>query len=375
MNYKAYTDRLKADGNFRYTAALRSTGDEASLLDLSLNDYMGFAADRKLRESFFADPANQCLAMTASSARLLAADLREFERLEARLEELYGRPALLFNSGYHANTGLVSALADSDTVILADKLVHASIIDGIKLSGASFERWRHNDLTHLERLIRKHSSAERLLVIVESVYSMDGDRADIDALIDLKRRYPQVMLYVDEAHAVGATGPRGLGLVAASKSPHEVDVVVGTFGKALASQGAFAVMDGLIRDVAVNRARSFVFSTALPPICVAWTRHVLEHSLQCDEQRVRLAAHGAGLSEKLGLTGHHSHIIPYIIGDAAETVRVSRRLLDDFSIKILPIRTPTVPPGTERLRISLSASLSTEDIDLVASAILSLRDR
>lgn len=373
MNYQAYIDRLRSGGNFRSTEAPATTGNEASLLDLSLNDYMGFAADVALHEAFMADPANRRLSLTASSARLLAADRSQYDRLEARLRQLYGRPALLFNSGYHANTGLVSALADADTVILADKLVHASIIDGIKLSGARFERWRHNDLNHLERLVARHADAQRLLVIAESVYSMDGDRADIDALIDLKRRHPQVMLYVDEAHAVGAVGPQGLGLVATSKAPTEVDVVVGTFGKALASQGAFAIMDELTRDVAVNRARSFIFSTALPPLTVAWTLHVMEHSLGQDALRSHLAALGNRMARRLGLEGPGSHITPYIIGDPVATVELSRRLRDEVAIKILPIRTPTVPPGTERLRISLNASLTEADIDRVADAILSLR--
>lgn len=373
MKYQAYIDRLRASGNFRTTAVAAPAGNEASLLDLSLNDYMGYAADTALHERFMADPANRGLSLTASSARLLAADRSQYDLLEERLRELYGRPALLFNSGYHANTGLVSALADTDTVILADKLVHASIIDGIKLSGARFERWRHNDRAHLERLVDKHRDAERLLVIAESVYSMDGDRADIDSLIDLKRNHPQVMLYIDEAHAVGAAGPQGLGLVAASKAPAEVDVVVGTFGKALASQGAYAIMDGLTRDVAVNRARSFIFSTALPPLTVAWTRHVMEHSLSQDALRRHLASLGKRLAERLGIDGPGSHITPYITGDPVATVELSRRLREEAGIKILPIRTPTVPPGTERLRISLNASLTEADVDRVADAILTLR--
>lgn len=373
MNYQAYIDRLKSSGNFRTTASSAAPQDEASLLDLSLNDYMGFAANAALHNSFMADFANRRLAMTASSARLLSADRTEYDCLESRLAELYGRPALLFNSGYHANTGLVSALADKDTVILADKLVHASIIDGIKLSGARFERWRHNDLSHLERLIHRHADAERLLIIAESIYSMDGDSADINGLIDLRRLYPSVMLYVDEAHAVGVCGPQGLGLVAASKAPCEVDVVVGTFGKALASQGAFAILPTLLRDVAVNRARSFIFSTALPPLTVAWTRYVIEHSLRQDALREHLAALGRRLGGKLGLEGDSSHIIPYIIGDASETVELSRRLLAEEGLKILPIRTPTVPAGTERLRISLNAAMTEADVDRVAESIIRLR--
>lgn len=367
MTYNQIIEKLKSEGNYRFTTP-PSASNRSDIIDLTTNDYMGFATDESLVREFFSNPVNLKHAFSSSASRLLAANRSTYDSLENKLGNLYGKSALLFNSGYHANTGLISALCDNSTVILADKLVHASIIDGIKLSGAPFERWRHNDTAHLEKLLTKHSSAERILIVAESVYSMDGDRADIEALIKLKERYPQAMLYIDEAHAVGCVGPQGLGLVAACSAPEKVDVVVGTFGKALASQGAFAVMSELLRDIAVNKARSFIFSTAIPPISVAWSEFVLDHSLSADSKREHLQRIGSRLCSGLGLEMDGSHIVPYIIGDAKKTLLLSQQLLEE-GIKILPIRTPTVPPGTERLRISLNADLTDSQIDTVIDVL------
>lgn len=155
---------------------------------------------------------------------------------------------------------------------MADKLVHASIIDGYKLSGADLARFRHNDMAHLESIIRSKSGRyDRILVVTESVFSMDGDSPDMNALVDIRRRYDEVMLYVDEAHGFAVSGPDGLGLTMALDRPGDVDVIVGTFGKAAASIGAFAVMEESVRSYVVNNARSLIFSTVLPPLNAEWT--------------------------------------------------------------------------------------------------------
>lgn len=235
---------------------------------------MGYAADASLQKRFFAKIDHTAIPLTSSASRLLASSQRYYQTLENRLNELYGRPALLFNSGYHANTGLISGLTDATDIILADKLVHASIIDGMRLSDAAHARWRHNDTNHLERLIQRFRAEQpeaRIWIVAESVYSMDGDIAPIDALIELKQKYDDVMIYIDEAHAVGCMGHMGLGLVADNPRSDMVDVTVGTFGKALASYRAFAILSPPLREVAVNRCRSFIFSTALPPMSAAWT--------------------------------------------------------------------------------------------------------
>lgn len=366
MDISQTLSQLREQGNFR-TIPSETPGD---VVDLSSNDYLGLVARADLRGEFFGslDPADAL--MSASASRLLGARQREFNSLERTLASAYGRPALMFNSGYHANVGLVQALAGRRTLILADRLVHASIIDGIRLSGADFLRFRHNDFDHLLDLARaKANDYDTLLVIVESVYSMDGDRADIDRLVDVKRSLTdgRVILYVDEAHAVGVEGPAGLGLVAASSSPDSVDIVVGTLGKALASVGAFAIMSPMLRDFMVNKARSLIFSTALPPLCAAWSEFIFRRSLAMDDERRRLAAMSARLGAIVG-AGSPGHIRPLVVGDPRRAVSLSQALLAR-GFKVLPIRTPTVPPGTERLRFSLSAAVDPADLDRLDSEL------
>lgn len=349
----------------------------SDLLDFSTNDYLGLGIDQELRNEFFSDPARRNLPLTSSASRLLASEQDRYSSLENLLSALYGRPGLLFNSGYHANTGLVSALGDKDTLIVADKLVHASIIDGYKLSSAEMQRFRHNDCAHLKAILEaKAKSFKRVLIIVESVYSMDGDTAPLTEIAEIKRGYDNALLYVDEAHAFGVCGERGLGLVADSECAGDVDVIVGTFGKAAASQGAFAILDEDLKNYAINRARSFIFSTAIPPLNCAWTQFVVEHFPAMSARREHLKALSARLHAKLCDASPHfsasvsqpSHIVPVIVGDSEKVIDYSRRLLED-GIKVLPIRTPTVPPHTERLRISLSAAMSEADIDWLAASI------
>lgn len=375
--YTDILDRLRAEGNFRSIPSELPEGSSA-VTDLSSNDYLGLAADPAHQERFFSRAERRAIPMTSSASRLLSGRQREYESLERLLGELYGRPALLFNSGYHANTGMIQALADPKTLIVADRLVHASIIDGIALSKAPFTRFRHNDLGHLEKILAKEAPRyERLLIVVESVYSMDGDRADIGRLTEIKRRYPGAMLYVDEAHAFGVEGPGGLGLCRASKDFDDVDIVVGTFGKACASAGAFCTLSPTLRDFLVNRARSLIFSTSLPPMTAAWTQYMIETFLPMDAERhhlrrlgERLHSYLQPLSPSFPITA--SHIQPLVVGSAEKAVSLSRQLLDE-GFKVLPIRTPTVPPGTERLRISLSAAIDLPTIDRLGKTLSYLR--
>lgn len=370
--YKSMLENLRKHGNFR-TIPQQATGDE---IDFSTNDYLGLSARLDLQAEFLRTAAENRIPLTSVASRLLASRQREYSELESKLESLYCRKALVFNSGYHANTGLISGLSEGKTLVLADRLVHASIIDGIKLSGCRWQRWRHNDTAHLRCLLEKeHANYERCLIVAESVYSMDGDTAPIADLIAIKCEFPGTLLYIDEAHGVGVRGALGLG--ECRDLPQElynkVDVVIGTFGKAWASSGAFAVMSPILRDVAVNRARSFIFSTALPPICCAWTTHVLTLNPQFDAERRHLRQMSLRLARGLKDAGigvaEPSHIMPVVIGEARRTVEIARRLSTDFGLKVLPIRTPTVPPGTERLRISLSAWHTAEHIDRLTAAL------
>jgi len=374
MSYSSTLDSLRQSGNFR---RIPETMHAGGIVDLSSNDYLGIAAHRDLQDEFFNTYNNGIPAMTSSASRLLAADQDEYQRLESYLSSLYGgRPCLLFNSGYHANTGLLSALAsEPGTLIVADKLVHASMIDGIILSRAPFKRFPHNDFDRLEKILANESGKhERVIVAVESIYSMDGDHTDIDTLIRLKQIYPDTLLYIDEAHAFGVCGPKGLGLGQGHKDSGMIDVIVGTFGKAAASMGAFCITSKEIRDYAVNRSRSLIFSTALPPVNCAWTRFIIEKMTAMDAQRQHLSLLAGRLHSGISRIAPRStnpeasHITPYIVGDAKKTVELSERMLE-HGFKVLPIRTPTVPRGTERLRISLSAGLTTETIDRFISAL------
>jgi 8-amino-7-oxononanoate synthase len=370
MNISETLATLHQNGNYRQ---LPTDTIGQNIIDLSSNDYLGLGEDISLREEFFAKHNPLELAMTSSASRLLAANQRSYSNLENLLSKLYHRPALLFNSGYHANTGLVSALADNKTLIIADKLVHASIIDGIKLSGANFERFRHNDYTHLNKIIdAKAKSYERILIIAESVYSMDGDYADINQLIAAKKRINGAYLYIDEAHAVGVEGKNGLGLCAEYST--DVDIIVGTLGKALASVGAYAILSDDLRNFMINKARSLIFSTVIPPINAMWSSFIIEKMVDMDDRRAKIKALANALKEAVGGEANASHIRPLVVGNPQKAVDLSHRLLE-LGYKVLPIRTPTVPAGTDRLRFSLSANIEISDINKLSDAIkLVLKD-
>ncbi len=371
MNREIIIEELKKTGNFRSIPADRTN---SKTLDFSANDYLGLAERHDLRKAFLeSETVRSSLLLTSSASRLLAAPQNSYSELENRLAKLYGRPALMFNSGYHANSGLIPAITDKDTLILADKLVHASIIDGIMLSKASWQRFRHNDINHLEQIINKvRPDGHNTLVIMESIYSMDGDMAPIEELIALKHRHPKLMLYIDEAHALGVAGDKGLGLALSSSDPQAWDLIIGTLGKAAASVGAYAILSNTLRDIAVNRCRSFIFSTALPPLTAAWSTLMVNQITGMDKEREHLrelSVHLAdGLTQITGRKYTPSHIQPVIVGNPQKAVELSKALENDH-IKVLPIRTPTVPPGTERLRISLSAAMTIEDIDQLLKSL------
>lgn len=215
-HYAEQLDHFKLQGNFRQFTSNQQQGrwitiQDRSMLNLASNDYLGLAADLNLREEFLDTLKIERALFSSSSSRLLTGNFAEYEQFENSLSIAFGRAALLFNSGYHMNIGILPALCDSKTVILADKLVHASMIDGIRLSNAQYVRYRHNDLQHLEQLLQKYhqdEQIERVIVVTESIFSMDGDETDLAALAQLKQRYVKTMLYVDEAHAIGVRGSK-----------------------------------------------------------------------------------------------------------------------------------------------------------------------
>ncbi len=376
QHFKHALDELKAQDRLRRLPDLPQQGryivsDGLKLLNLSSNDYLGLAHDEALRHEFLASDACRALPWSSSSSRLLTGGFPVYQELEALLAARYQREAaLLFNSGYHANVGILPALADKKTLILADKLVHASLIDGIRLSGADYLRYRHNDYAQLEHLLEQRAADYRCVIIVtESLFSMDGDTADLPHLVRLKKRYDHVLLYVDEAHAVGAYGETGLGLAEMQGCVADIDILTGTFGKALASVGAFAVCSGLIKDYLTNHMRTLIFSTALPPINMAWTHFILQQLPEMTAHRNRLAALSQRLREAVAahypspmLAAAHSHIIPCVLGSNEAAVKQARTWQQQ-GYYCLPIRPPTVPQGSARVRLSLTADISDDELN------------
>ena len=373
-HYAEQLDQLRQQGNFRQFRSNQQQGktieiQQQQMLNLSSNDYLGLASDLRLREQFFDETPNaQCL-MSASSSRLLTGNFPAYEQLEATLTQLFhGRAALLFNSGYHMNIGILPALADAKTLILADKLVHASMIDGIRLSSAKYLRYRHNDLAHLQQLLTQYhadDNYERIIVVTESIFSMDGDETDLAALVALKQQFAKVMLYVDEAHAIGVRGQQGLGCAELYDVIDAIDFLVGTFGKAVASVGGYLICDPIIRDYLINRMRPLIFSTAQPPICMAWTQFMLNQIVHMQAQRQHLAALSLYMQQGIQAKGFAcpstSQIVPVIIGDSTATVSKARQL-QTAGFYVMPVRPPTVPQGSSRLRICLNTQFETADL-------------
>lgn len=330
-------------------------------IDLSSNDYLSLGTRCAEFKEEFTDRFGDA-DFSSSASRLLSTKQKYHNALEQYLQSLYRKPALLFNSGYHANVGCIGALTLPSTLLVCDKLIHASIVDGLKIAGSEFKRFPHNDLTKLRHIIESsHNDYERLAVVVESIYSMDGDEADLTELVKLKKEYPNVMLYVDEAHAFGVRGKRGLGIAEEKGVINDIDILIGTYGKAAASVGAFAVCSEELKSFLINISRPFIFSTALPPVNIAWSLLMTEKIVSMKEERTRLAELSRRFSVALedisgSPTGSTSQIVPFLTGNAEKALSLAAELRQ-HGFLALPIRRPTVPPGGERIRFSLNADL------------------
>ncbi|HLR17469.1 MAG TPA: 8-amino-7-oxononanoate synthase [Alcanivoracaceae bacterium] len=366
-------EHLKAADNHRQFREIEQRGrwvqgEQGKLLNVSSNDYLGIATNEELVQAFYAQLDGENQRLSSSSSRLLTGHFAAHEQLEESLNRAYGRSSLLFNTGYHMNVGILPALCDANTLVLSDELIHASMIDGIRLSKAQRATFAHQDFEQLEQQLaqaQEDPAVQRVLVVVESLYSMDGDSTDLPALVALKQRYPNTMLYVDEAHAVGVFGATGLGLAEHYGCIEHIDFLLGTFGKALASQGGFVITAPVVREFLINRARSLIFSTALPPINAAWGCFAFEAMRGMVKEREHLAAISQHLREALVAQGRQcpgdSHIVPIVYGDNASTLAHAARIREQ-GVYALPIRPPTVPKNQGRVRICLRADLSWDDI-------------
>lgn len=370
---RAELAELEAAGRLRTPRVLdglqgpRAQVDGRCVLNFASNDYLSLAGDPRLVRA--AANAGDEGGAGAGASRLIVGNHREHAALEATLADwLRCSGARLFNSGYAANVGIVSSLVGAGDVVFSDELNHASVIDGCRLSRAEVVVFPHRDLRALEQALATRTGRRRL-VVSETLFSMDGDVANVDALAALAKRHGAALM-LDEAHAIGAYGPEGRGI--AAQVGVVPDLLVGTCGKALGSFGAFVATTRAVADLLWNRARSFVFSTGLPPAVAASARRAIEiiRGGEGDDRRATLVANARELRRSVpGLGGEPwSPIAPLVLGDDRAAMQLSARLFD-AGIYAQGIRPPTVPVGTSRLRISVSSGHSQNDIAALADAL------
>ncbi len=342
--------------------------------DFASNDYLGLADDPRIAQA--AAAALTARGVGAGAARLITGDDPAHGALERALAELKGTErALLFSSGYAANVGALSALAGADDVIYSDALNHASLIDGCRLSRATVRVVPHNDVGALDQALSDDAGRfRRRWVVVEGVYSMDGDLAPLDAIVATARAHGAFTL-LDDAHATGVVGPQGRGT--AAHHGVAVDVTVGTLGKAFGTSGAFVAGSAALCDVLLNRARSFVFTTASPPVLAVAAMRALDVARAEPWRRARVQANARRLRAGLATLGEappgadDGHIVPVLVGDAARVVAIGAALLDR-GFAVGAIRPPTVAEGSARLRLSVSAAHDDGQIDALLGALADL---
>lgn len=367
-------NELNTKGNNRFLRDIYYSGEkiiynERHLTNLSSNDYLGIASDNKLQTDFLLAASENEHLFSSASSRLLTGNNFAYKALEEEIANLYCKEAcVVFNSGYHANIGILPAITSKDDLVIADKLVHASIIDGMKLCSCKTERYRHLDYDHLESIIiKQRDKHNEIIVVTESVFSMDGDLANIGALIDLKNKYG-IKLYIDEAHAFGVFGTNGLGLTEQTNSIENFDFIIGTFGKAAASQGAFLVCSDIIKRYLINSSRSLIFTTALPPINILWTSFVIKQIIKMNAQRKELLEKSNLFAGDIGVIGSASQIVPYIVGSNNKSIELSEYIYN-AGFLCLPVRYPTVPEGTARLRFSLTVKTEKKEFSEIKQLI------
>jgi 8-amino-7-oxononanoate synthase len=330
--------------------------DGKPVLLLCSNNYLGLADHPSMREA--AAEAAMRYGAGAGASRLISGNMTIHRRLEERLAEFHRSEAcLLLGSGYLTNVGLVSTLAGEGDVIFSDALNHASIVDGCRLARAETFVYQHSDTEQLEWGLRQ-ADGRGALIVTDGLFSMDGDVARLEEIVDLASRY-DARVMVDEAHGIGTIGPSGRGTVAAAGLEDEVDVIVGTLGKSLGSYGAYVCCDKQLAKYLVNSARTLIFSTALPPPAVAAAGAALQLLREQPRRVDKLQRNADALRDELALQGldtdSRTQIVPLVIGDAGTAVKASERALEE-GIFAQAIRPPTVPEGTSRLRLSVMAS-------------------
>lgn len=371
-------DNAKAKGLERFARVYPEAGgkikiDGAEVLNFSSNDYLDLGRHRHVMDC--SREALDKYGIGSTASRLVTGTLPIHEELEARIAKEKGyESALIFGSGYMTNAGTIPVLVGRDDLIFADKLVHASMIDACKISGAKLIRFAHNDVNALETRLKQYADAKgRKLIITESVFSMDGDIAPLKEIADLACTYDS-MLMVDEAHSSGTFGPNGSGLVRELGIEDAVTISMGTMSKAMAGFGGYIACSESMRRLMINSARAFIFTTSLPPAVIGaalGAMDVFEASprlgriLQANSEYFRSMLHEGGLDTLKS----ESQIIPVVIGDNEKAVSASMKLRE-AGIICAAIRPPTVPEGSARLRISITLAHHVDDLERAAKAII-----
>ncbi|RAP33797.1 8-amino-7-oxononanoate synthase [Candidatus Marinamargulisbacteria bacterium SCGC AG-439-L15] len=329
-------------------------------IDFSSNDYLGLSQDPRLIQAAVTACEQQGTGSTGS--RLLSGDSTQIHELEKNIANFKQKPAaLLFNSGLQMNTGLFSTLYGPKDLILLDKYAHASLIDGVRASGAQWHRFRHNDTQHLVQLLDKYRSLfNRCAIITESVFSMDGDSAPIHEIADIKTHY-ECEFWVDDAHSTGVFGATGSGLIEEWGLADKVDGILGTFGKALASFGAYCACSPEIKDFLISRCRHFIYTTALPPAVIATNLKSLDLVQDATDKRKHLA-------DLIQLANGESHIIPVIVGKISDTHTLAQKV-QSSGYWVSTIKAPTVPKNQARLRLSLTSDHTKKELTSLLSLL------
>lgn len=368
-NYAEELEELKKNSNFRSIKNINNKDgkfiivDKKKMLNLSSNDYLNLSTDNDLRLEFIEKYKNDSeFLFSSASARLLTGSSGVYKKLEKTFADLFNKEAaLLFNTGYQCNQGIVSALFSKGDCIFSDKLNHASIVSGLQISRAEHFRYKHNDMENLEMLLKSNRDKYKNAVIIsESVFSMDGDISDIKKLVELKEKY-NCLLMLDEAHAFGVFGDNLQGVASELGLLDKIDIITVTLGKSLASMGAVCISTRTIIDYLINKAASFIFSTAIAPVNVMWSDFLLNEKFDLLKEKQEKLNDLFKKVHKIYPTISQSQIIPVILGSAEKTVEEAKNLREK-GFYVLPINPPTVPKNTSRLRLSLCADMGFDEI-------------
>jgi 8-amino-7-oxononanoate synthase len=349
----------------------------SSGIPLGSNDYLGLATHPRLKQAI-QHAVEEDIRVASTGSRLLSGNHERWEQLESEFASwLETEEAVYFPSGYSANIGLLSSVLTRDDTVFSDAANHASLIDGIRLSRAKRVVFPHGDLNFLEDALRRDRSTGKRVIVVESIFSMEGDHAPLADLVALCETF-DAYLIVDEAHSTGVAGIAGRGPIHILVRSERVLATVHPCGKALASMGAFIAGSKSLREFLINHSRTFIFSTALPPYCAAQVSEALSLARRAHDQRTHLQQLSEYLRRGLGAAGFDtgrsdSQIVPVILGTNAAAIRFAAALTEaGFAVR--PIRPPTVPAGASRLRLSLNASLSMENLDTVLNTLRAVRE-